>query len=126
MVELFGNSGFPDQTPRSAASDPGLHCLPVTRLGVYSLQWVKLMIHFQVRNSLKSRTLFQMGVLACCKSNRRSQKLSPLAEMARSLPSASTPLKIIIFLASEPPHGITNKMDVRPAKTQISLGIRPV
>ena len=23
------------------ASDLGLHCLPVTRLGVYSLQWVK-------------------------------------------------------------------------------------
>ena len=26
----------------------------------------------------------------------------------------------------EPPHGKTNKMTVRPAKTQISLGIRPV
>ena len=26
----------------------------------------------------------------------------------------------------EPPHDITNKMDVRPAKAQISLGIRPV
>ena len=41
MVELFANSGDPDQTPRSAASDQGLHCLPVTRLGVFSLQWVK-------------------------------------------------------------------------------------
>ena len=27
---------------------------------------------------------------------------------------------------NEPPHDKTNKMDVRPAKTQISLGIRPV
>ena len=27
--------------PRSAASDLGLHCLPVTHLGVASLQWVK-------------------------------------------------------------------------------------
>ena len=42
MVELFANSGDPDQTPRSAASDLGLHCLPVTRLGVSSLQWVNM------------------------------------------------------------------------------------
>ena len=33
MVELLANSGDPDQTPRSAASDLGLHCLPVIRLG---------------------------------------------------------------------------------------------
>ena len=26
----------------------------------------------------------------------------------------------------EPPHNRTNKMTMRPAKTQISLGIRPV
>ena len=30
MVELFANSGDPDQTPRSAACDLGLHCLPIT------------------------------------------------------------------------------------------------
>ena len=30
MVELFANSGDPDQTPRSAVSDLGLQCLPVT------------------------------------------------------------------------------------------------
>ena len=41
MAELFANSGDPDQTPHSAASDQGLHCLAVTRLGVSSLQWVK-------------------------------------------------------------------------------------
>ena len=42
MAELFANSGDPDQTPHSAAaSDLGLHCLPITRLGVSSLQWVK-------------------------------------------------------------------------------------
>ena len=35
MVELVANSGDPDQT-HSAASDLGLHCLPV----VSSLQWV--------------------------------------------------------------------------------------
>ena len=42
MVELFAKRGDPDQTPRSMASDLELHCLPVTRLGVSSLQWVKL------------------------------------------------------------------------------------
>ena len=41
MMELFANSGDPDQTPRSAASDLGLHCLSVTLLGVSRLQWVK-------------------------------------------------------------------------------------
>ena len=33
MVELFANSGDPDQKPQNAASDLGLHCLPVTHLG---------------------------------------------------------------------------------------------
>ena len=41
MVELFANSGDPDQTSRSVASDLGLHCLPITLLGVSRLQWVK-------------------------------------------------------------------------------------
>ena len=38
MAQLFANSGEPDQTPRSAASDLGLHCLPFTLLGVSRLQ----------------------------------------------------------------------------------------
>ena len=42
MVEQFANSGDLDQMPHSAASDLGLHCLPATRLGVTSLQWVNL------------------------------------------------------------------------------------
>ena len=41
MVELFANSGDPDQMPHSVASDLGLHCLPNTHLGVSRLQWVK-------------------------------------------------------------------------------------
>ena len=41
MDKLFANSEAPDQTPRSAASDLGLHCLPITLLGVSRLQWVK-------------------------------------------------------------------------------------
>ena len=40
MVELLANSGYPDQTPRSAASGLGLHCLPITLLRVSRLQWV--------------------------------------------------------------------------------------
>ena len=41
MVELFANSGYPNQMPHSAASDMGLQCLPVTHLGVSQIQWVK-------------------------------------------------------------------------------------
>ena len=40
-MKLFANSGDPDQTPHSAASDLGLHCLPNTLLRVSRLQWVK-------------------------------------------------------------------------------------
>ena len=40
MAKLFANSGDPDQMPRSAASDLGLHCLPITLLRVSRLQWV--------------------------------------------------------------------------------------
>ena len=40
MVELFAKSGDSDQTLQSAASDLGLHCLPITLLGVSRLQWV--------------------------------------------------------------------------------------
>ena len=42
MVELFANSGDPDQTPHSTVSDLGLHCLPGTYLGVSSLLLVQL------------------------------------------------------------------------------------
>ena len=32
ISELNANSVDPDQTPRSASSDPGLHCLPMSLL----------------------------------------------------------------------------------------------
>ena len=41
MVELFANSGDPDQMLQFAASDLGLLCLPSTLLGVSRLQLVK-------------------------------------------------------------------------------------
>ena len=40
MDKLFAKSGDPDQMPHSAASDLGLHCLPITLLRVSRLQWV--------------------------------------------------------------------------------------
>ena len=45
MVELFANSGDPGQMPHSAASDLGLHCLPVISLGVSSLQKANSFLH---------------------------------------------------------------------------------
>ena len=41
MTELLAKSGDPDQMPHSVAADLGLHCLPITLLGVSRLQWVK-------------------------------------------------------------------------------------
>ena len=40
MSELNANSVEPDQTPCSAASDLGLHCLPMSLLWDASLKWV--------------------------------------------------------------------------------------
>ena len=42
MAKLFANSGDPDQTLRSVASDLGLHCLPITLLRVSRLHLVIL------------------------------------------------------------------------------------
>ena len=42
MAKLFANSGDSDQTSHSAASDLGLHCLPITLLLVSRQQWVKV------------------------------------------------------------------------------------
>ena len=40
MAKLFANSRDPDQTPHYAVSVLGLHCLPLTLLGVSTPQWV--------------------------------------------------------------------------------------
>ena len=47
LVELFANSGDPDQT---TASDLGLHCLPITLLGVSRLQWVNIFSYFSAES----------------------------------------------------------------------------
>ena len=41
IIELNANSVDPDQTPRSAASDLGLHCLPMFLLWDARHKWVK-------------------------------------------------------------------------------------
>ena len=41
MAKVFANSEDTDQMPCFAASHLGLHCLPITLLGVSRLQWVK-------------------------------------------------------------------------------------
>ena len=48
MAKLFAISGDPDQMPRSAASDLGLHCLSITLLGVSRPQWVKMACKFSL------------------------------------------------------------------------------
>ena len=40
MAKPFANSGGSDQPLHSAVSDLGLHCLPITLLGISRLQWV--------------------------------------------------------------------------------------
>ena len=44
MANLFANSGEPDQMPHIAASDLGLHYLPITLLGVSKLQWANVRV----------------------------------------------------------------------------------
>ena len=81
MVELFANSGDPNQMLYSAMSDLGLLCVPVTRLEVSSLQWVNGqcglshiftsevdMIHFQ------GRQLCQIFVLPSEKDSTLKRK----------------------------------------------------
>ena len=61
MAKLFANSGEPDQTPHSVASDLGLHCLPITLLRVFRLQWVKNM--YYVLEMLHIGALLVMDIL---------------------------------------------------------------
>ena len=42
MAKLFANSEDPDQMTHSAASNLGLHSLPITLLRVSRLQWVNV------------------------------------------------------------------------------------
>ena len=58
MAKLFANIGDPDQMPRSAASDLGMHCLPVTLLRVSRLQWVIYFFQGLLKNVVKFILLY--------------------------------------------------------------------
>ena len=90
MVELFANSGDPNQMLYSAMSDLGLLCVPVNCLEVSSLQWVNGqcglshiftsevdMIHFQ------GRQLCQICVVPLLKKILllKGKKLLPLEQI---------------------------------------------
>ena len=64
MVELFANSGDPDQTMHSAASDLGLRRLPVIHLGVSSLQWV--MLYVKANTDQPTHLQSDSGLLCPC------------------------------------------------------------
>ena len=53
------NSDDPDQTPRSAASDQGLHCLPITFYGTQCVNWLNSGMLFDfLRNVLTFNLLY--------------------------------------------------------------------
>ena len=61
---MVANSEDPDQTPRSAASDLGLHCLPMSQkngtLGLYGLNYI-VFSYTIIRHSDKPGRLAQSG-----------------------------------------------------------------
>ena len=56
---LNGNSGTPDQTPRLAASDLGLHCLPMSFLCDARYELIKVIL--DVRR-VSSESLLRIGI----------------------------------------------------------------
>ena len=64
MAKLFANSGDLNQTPRSAASDLGLHCLPITLIQVSRLQWVNYMFGSHRRPTDSIQTTNQRNPLS--------------------------------------------------------------
>ena len=68
MIELFANSGDPDQTPRSVASDQGLYCLPITLLGISRLQWVKTFYDLSINYF---RVCYEGHLLLCSFNDKR-------------------------------------------------------
>ena len=61
MAKPFANSGDPDQTQRSAASDLGLHCLPIALLGVTKIHWDnKITIYTQSTAFYLQKRLYMM------------------------------------------------------------------
>ena len=69
LVELFANSGDPDQMPGYVASDLGLCCLPITLLWVFRLQCVKNVSVLQ--SAIQIRCLLsEFGQCIVCPDNK--------------------------------------------------------
>ena len=85
MAKLFANSEKPDQTPRTEASDLGLHCLPITILGVSQLQWVKTHPHYMI--PMKCQVLFSLKKKRY-NSSATIATIVPSATIATIMPSA--------------------------------------
>ena len=69
MAEPSANSGDPDQTPHSVASDLDLHCLPITHLGVFRLKCVTVIIqcagYLNTLDELYILFLYRKSILKC-------------------------------------------------------------
>ena len=59
-MKLFADSVDPEHTLHSAASDLGLHCLPVNFWGVSRLKWVKV----KLQSNLNGSNIF--GAMKIC------------------------------------------------------------
>ena len=74
----------------------------------------------------------QLFVQSVRKTHLHEARCSSNYNLAKSLSMGQTLVWLVVspigdtFSWFEPPHDNTNKMSVRPANTQISLGIRPV
>ena len=92
MVELFANSGDPNQTPCSTVSDLGLHCLPITVLGVSRLQRVKALSKIVADNILNFVLLFFRVV-----RSRGVQKVRVFMVLVHTDNKTSIQTNILIF-----------------------------
>ena len=58
MAKLFANGEDPNQMSRSVASDLGLHCLPITLLGVSRLQRVNTVLQADSADHIQIGDIF--------------------------------------------------------------------
>ena len=98
IAEWVEDSVDPDQTPRSAASDLNPHCLFRPVFPNTRSKYGNLI------KSTSSEIILDQPLKHSWINGRRRSFCS----------------------LNKPHHDKTNKMDVRPAKTQISLGVSPV
>ena len=100
MVELFAHSGDPDQMPRYAVSDLGLHCLPVIHLGVFNGLMEKFCICFQ-KKERSSRKIFFLWNLKPFSKEMTWKEFAPISPAPSLIGSKFSPLKIQPFLGRE-------------------------